>query len=163
MKTGRLSLIGNVRFHEALDLEKLRKAYEDGDQVALALAIHVCGQRGLVLPPWLTAAWEKGCYDIADREAESWDEVLANGKRKTAAQQDRELTGNQKKVLIVSAMEKYRQIPISRDDTGADRFSVIALDLSAQGERSGLWGSVSWREAKDLYYEIPGTRPPRKR
>jgi hypothetical protein len=168
-----ITLGNSIRLPRQLDLEQLRAEYEAGNQEALALAVHLCGQRGLVLPPWLVKAWQHGCYNIVDRRVESWDEVLANGKRKTLKQRTRERIKAQKMWLIRYRENFYREMPISNNPQklkrvgnslvrAPDRFDSIAQDLTSDGKAEGAYSPCSRSEAKALWYELfPSDRTPK--
>jgi hypothetical protein len=166
-----ITLSNSIKLPRVLDLERLRAEYEAGNQEALALAIHLCGRRNLPLPSWVAEAWERGCYSIIDRRVESWDDVLANGKRKTVKQRTRERIKAQKMWLIRWRADLYRDIPISsnKDKTilvgrryVPDRFGAIAEVLTSDGKVHNVWEKCARSEAKALWYELfPSDRPSR--
>jgi hypothetical protein len=151
------SLLGYVKHPESADMDELEKEYNDGNGVALALAILACGKRGEALPAWVVSAWQEGCYKV-DQLVSDWDKVLG---AKTKGQRDRERAAAQKRWLVVYHVERgdYKEFPIKRDPDGSDLFSKIAADLTAAGKRGGTWDEVTPREAKEIYYSIEGKRP----
>jgi hypothetical protein len=160
-----ISLANSIRLPRQLDLARLQREFETGNQQALVLAIHFCGQRNLPLAPWIIEAWERGCYDIIDRKVESWDDVLANGKRKTVKQLLHGRIKAQKMWLIRWRAVFYRDIPISNNRQrlkrdghslvkAPDRFDAIAQDLTGDGKVHRVWGPCARSEAKALWYEM---------
>ena len=160
-----ITLGNSIKLPRQLSLEVLQMEFEEGNQEALALAIHLCAQRGLLLPPWIMNAWRQGCYDIVNRKVESWDEVLANGKRKTVKKLLSERMKAQKMFMIRHFAYHYREIPISnnpqklkrvgnRVKEAPDRFGTIAMDLTAAGKARGAFGPCSRSEARTLWYEL---------
>ncbi len=168
-----ITLSNSLLLPRQLDLELLQTEYETGNQEALALAIHLCGKRGYQLPPWVANAWEHCCYAIVDRKFESWDELLANGKRKTVKLRTRERIKAQKMWLIRYRVEHYRDIPISNNRQrlkrvghslvrAPDRFDTIAQDLTSDGKVHKVWKPCTRSEAVTLWYEIfPSNRSPK--
>jgi hypothetical protein len=170
-----ITLANSILLPLQLTLDMLQTAFESGNQEALALAIHLCGQRELSLPAWVAKAWKQGCYDIVDRKVESWDHVLANGRRKTVKKLLRDRIKDQKKVLILWRADAYRDIPISNNKAKTilvgrryvpDRFGAIARDLTSDGKHGGAWKKTCTRsEAKQLWYELfpPPTKTKHKK
>jgi hypothetical protein len=146
---------------KALDakLDQLRLEFDAGSQPALAKAILVCGEKGVLLPGWVVTAWRQGCDDVRDRKVKGWDDVLANGKRKTLKQLRREYTISQKLRLVASGFDFYDSLTISNNRTKKDStFAVIAKHLTAAGKFSSQWTEVSWSAAKGLFYEVKRQR-----
>jgi hypothetical protein len=152
------TLLGYAKYPEAADMDELEKEFKDGNGVALPLAILACGKRGDSLPAWVANAWQEACYKV-DQLDSDWNDVLGG---KTEGQRNRERALAQKRFLIVYHIQRgdYKGIPIKRDPDGSDLFSRIAADLTDAGERAGAWGTVTPREAKEIYYSIEGKRPP---
>ena len=160
-----ITLANWISVPRQLGLDKLQTAFEAGNQEALALAIHLCGQRGLSLPPWVVNAWKQGCYYIVDRKVESWDDVLANGQRKSLKKLQRERIKILKIQMILGKAAKYRGIRTSNNKAKTikvgrryvpDRFDIIAKDLVSDGQVRGAWKkeTCTRSEAKRLWYEL---------
>jgi hypothetical protein len=158
-----MTLGNSFLLSRSLDLESVRTEYAAGNQWALALAIHLCGERGLTLPAWVVEAWRQGCHDIVDRKVESWDDVLANSKRKTVKQLLHKRIKDQKKFMILFRAEVFREIPISNNKDKTilvgrrympDRFGTIAETLTSDGNVHKIWGKCARSEARTLWYEL---------
>jgi hypothetical protein len=159
-----ITLANSIKLPRQLDLEQLQAEYQGGNQQALAVAIHLCGRRGLLLPSWAVEAWTRGCYAVVDRKVEGWDDVLANGQKKTVKQLIGRRVKNQKLFLIRYFAYHYKEIPISNNRQklervgnrlvkAPDRFDTIAQTLTEQGKAKGAFGPCSRSEAKKLWYE----------